>query len=294
MIPEVVINFHLTERCNYRCTFCFGHWRPADTTAELFDDVPRARRLVTDVASAVRRCFGPDQVIRATFAGGEPGLVRSLPELVTTCHALDVSTSFISNGLMLRRYPPEWIARNFDIVGLSIDSASQRTNLAIGRNTASGRTLDVGTTVDRVRRIRGHRRVTVKVNTVVCRANQDEDMTGVIRMIEPNRWKLFQVLPVYDHGEGIGLGDFHAFVDRHAEFAPIISVEDNDLMTGSYLMIDPLGRFFWRDESTERGYTYSDGILDVGADVALRQTPVDWAKYHRRYHDYPTETLPSP
>ena len=192
-------------------------------------------------------------------------------------------TSFISNGLMLIRYEPAWISANFDVVGLSIDSVSNRTNLAIGRRTASGRMLDVNATVCTLREIRRQADVSVKINTVVCRSNQHEDMTGVIRRIAPDRWKLFQVLPVYGHNEAIDAVQFHAFIDRHAEFAPIMRVEDNDLMTGSYLMVDPLGRFFWRDASEADGYRYSQRILDVGAMNALSEVPFNWSKYERRY-----------
>jgi hypothetical protein len=49
--------------------------------------------------------------------------------------------------------------------------------------------------------------------------------------------------------------------------ADILVSEDNDEMTGSYLMIDPLGRFFWRDGGD--GYRYSAPILEVGAAAAL-------------------------
>lgn len=283
MIPEIVINFHVTERCNYHCGFCFGNWRLDQKSDEIFDDIPRGKKLIKDISRAIRQYFGPRQAIRATFAGGEPALLKSLPELVELCRWLNMSTSFISNGLMLRRYAPEWIARNFDVVGLSIDSISPMTNLSIGRNTASGQTLDLDGTIDRLLMIRRHGHVETKINTVVCRSNLQEDMADVIRRIAPNRWKLFQVLPVYDRAQRISPGEFRSFVDRHAEFAGIISTEDNDLMTGSYLMVDPVGRFFWRDQSSRWGYRYSARILDIGAEQALREVPLNWEKYRRRY-----------
>ena len=65
-----------------------------------------------------------------------------------------------------------------------------------------------------------------------------------------------------DHGQ---------HVERHEELhdeglGPIH--EDNKAMTGTYLMMDALGRFF----SNKTGsHSYTDSILDVGMDAALVQ-----------------------
>jgi radical S-adenosyl methionine domain-containing protein 2 len=37
----------------------------------------------------------------------------------------------------------------------------------------------------------------VKVNTVVSRANVGEDLAPVLAALRPDKWKVFQVLPVY-------------------------------------------------------------------------------------------------
>ena len=50
-------------------------------------------------------------------------------------------------------------------------------------------------------------------------------------------------------------------------------------MTGSYVMIDPLGRFF--DNLKER-YTYSTPILDVGVVAALEEVAIDTERFELR------------
>ncbi len=58
--------------------------------------------------------------------------------------------------------------------------------------------------------------------------------------------------------------------------------EDNDEMTGSYVMVDPMGRFFWHAQD-EAGYRYSESILQVGVEAAFASSVISWRKYGRRY-----------
>ncbi len=99
-------------------------------------------------------------------------------------------------------------------------------------------------------------------------------MTPLIHQGRPSRWKVFRVLPVAGQNDGrvepllITPGHFRAFVDRHAPrasdgFAPI--AECNGAMTASYLMVDPLGRFF---DNVDGRLRYSR-LLGVGVEQAL-------------------------
>ena len=126
--------------------------------------------------------------------------------------------------------------------------------------------------------------IRTKINTVLTRGNLDEDLTGFIIIAKPDRWKILQVLPV--------AGQNDLTVDRHLvtnqEFATYIqsasivklhgvklTAENNDLTTGSYVMVDPAGRFF---DNTAGRHTYSQPILEVGAAVALQELSVDHQK----------------
>jgi hypothetical protein len=72
--------------------------------------------------------------------------------------------------------------------------------------------------------------------------------------VQPERWKVFQVLPVGGQNDGavddllIDAAQFRAFVDRHASLADNLApiAEDNDAMTAwrvpAGLSRDPLGR----------------------------------------------------
>ena len=134
--------------------------------------------------------------------------------------------------------------------------------------------------------------VRVKLNTVVCALNCHEDLSALVRAIRPGRWKVFQALPMEGQNDGsidgliITHGQFQTFLDRHSHLAddgycPV--VEDNDAMRGSYLMIDPLGRFF--GNATGR-HVYSAPILSVGVEVAVAEVGFDPKKFIARGGSY--------
>jgi radical S-adenosyl methionine domain-containing protein 2 len=95
--------------------------------------------------------------------------------------------------------------------------------------------------------------VRLKINTVVTALNCDEDMGVLLRDLRPERWKVFQVLRVEGQNDGrvepllVPRERFEAFVARHAALGAegiAVVAEDNDAMEDSYVMIDPLGRFY--------------------------------------------------
>ena len=73
------------------------------------------------------------------------------------------------------------------------------------------------------------------------------------------------------------------FVGNHKKHKNILSLENNERMQGSYLMIDPLGRFFQNSEKLEGDYTYSKEILRQGVASALSDIEFSVDKFSSRY-----------
>ena len=276
------VNFHLNKECNAKCKYCFAG----------FPNVTRENRLTDAERGVLVDLLVDGGVGKINFAGGEPTLVKNLGDL---CKRIKVrsqggcAVSIVSNGHRLQRLiesSAQWI----DWVALSLDSGNDRVNVAIGRTRDKipymDRMLELG---DMLR----SRNIGIKCNTVVSRFNVDEDMSEVIRRLNPERWKLFQVLPVIGENDGtiadheISEEEFEEFVRRHQSLLSDTGVkivpEDNAHMTGSYLMIDPKGCFYWhvpQDES--RGLRYGDPILKVGLVEALKQVRFSEDRYHAR------------
>jgi len=56
-------------------------------------------------------------------------------------------------------------------------------------------------------------------------------------------------------------------------------VEENEDMQGTYMMVDPAGRFF---DNTKGYYTYSKPILEVGVESALNEITYDFDRFIER------------
>ncbi len=264
------VNFHVNRACNAHCTFCFATFR--DVAGQL--PGPDVLRLLDLLAAA--------GVEKLNFAGGEPTLYRGIGPLMHASKARGFVTSIVTNGARLDALLNA-NAADLDWVGLSVDSALESVEVALGRS----RGQHVAESLRLAARCRALG-IRVKLNTVVTALNVDEDMSPFVRRMRPERWKVFQVLPMKGQNDGVvesllvsGLA-FAAFVERHRALAseglaPI--VEDNDAMRGSYAMIDPEGRFFGNATGE---HVYSRPILEVGVETALAEVAVSAEKFELR------------
>lgn len=287
------VNFHLNKECNAKCGYCFA----------AFPGVKKGDRLTPAEQGELIDRLVDGGAGKINFAGGEPTLEPHLGDLCRRIKERSrgkCAVSIVSNGYDLQSLiegSAEWI----DWAALSLDSGDDRVNAAIGR-TKPGiayvkEMLELGEML-------WSRGVGVKCNTVVNRCNVDEDMSEVVRRLAPERWKLFQMLPVVGENKGnaadheISGEEFQGFVERHRHLSDAgvrIVPEDNAHMTDSYLMIDPKGRFYWHvPQGGSRGLKYGDPvlkkygdpILKVGLEEALKPVRFSERMYHARGAEY--------
>jgi radical S-adenosyl methionine domain-containing protein 2 len=270
----LAINFHVWKPCNYKCKFCFA----------VFDDVPG--RLSREQAIRVVEQVAP-HCEKITFVGGEPTLCPFLGDLIETAHRLGLTTCVVSNG---ERLGPilERHAASLDWIGLSVDSADEAVCVRLGRGT--GGHVNRSIALAGLARERG---IQIKLNTVVTAWNHAEDMSAFVKAIRPERWKVFRVLPIAGQNDGrvepllITAEQFRAYVERHAHlagegFPPV--AEDNEDMTGSYVMIDPMGRFF---DNVDGRLVYSPPILEHGVEQAFAAVRWERQRFMARGGLYP-------
>ena len=223
---------------------------------------------------------------KINFAGGEPTLCPWLPDLIRRAKELGLTTSMVTNGI---RITPEWldgVEGCLDWTAVSIDTVDQRKMKLMGRTTRTGPMSE--TDYLRIMEMLRQRGIRLKINTVVTRSNCDEDLTSFIVRARPERWKLLQVLPVSGQNDGLVENlvitdeEFDRYVarNRYVETKGIVVVpESNELMTGSYVMVDPAGRFF---DNVAGTHVYSRPIGQVGVGAALREVSVDPGRFRLR------------
>lgn len=265
----IAVNFHLWKPCNLKCRFCFATFEDVEGRLTIDD----ARRTIAMLATA-----GCEKL---TFVGGEPTLCPYLDVLLADAKAANLTTCIVTNGArltaILERQP-----QDLDWVGLSGDSCSEVVQARLGRGPGD----HVAKSVALAAAIRA-RDIRLKLNTVVTALNHHEDMSAVVRDMRPERWKVFQMLRIFGQNDGsddllVSHDDFQAYVARHAHLAaeglgPV--PEDNEAMTGSYVMIDPLGRFF---DDVDSRHFYSRPIVEVGVAAALSDVRWERAKFEAR------------
>ena len=274
-IPSV--NFHLWEPCNMRCKFCFATFQDVKQSILPKGHLPKeeALKVVKQLAA-----YGFEKI---TFAGGEPLLCPWLPELIKEAKQLGLTTMVVSNG---SRMTEQFLLDNknyLDWIAVSIDSLDEAANLKIGRAIVGKKILSLNYYVSLVERIK-HYGYGLKINTVVNTYNFQEDFAEFIKESNPKRWKVLQVLPIEEQNDFkvdefiINENQFQNFVSRHSSVQVMIP-ESNDAIKGSYVMVDPAGRFF---DNTNGKHHYSLPILEVGAQKAIRTMNYDNEKFMNR------------
>lgn len=267
-----------------RCKFCFATFQDVKKSILPKGHLPEkdAVDVVTELAE-----LGFEKI---TFAGGEPTLCPWLTELIAKAKRAGLTTMIVTNGSGLH---PDFLQVNrkhLDWIALSVDSLRSEVNMASGRAITGKTPLSL----DQYKKIAGNIKqfgYGLKINTVVNSMNWSEDLSEFIRYASPKRWKMFQVLPIKGendkHIEDFKIADqqFNSFVEKHNHLKGITTIvpEDNEVMKGSYAMVDPAGRFY---DNTDGIHNYSRPILEIGAKLAIQQMRYDFSKFKSRGGKY--------
>lgn len=289
-VSELVINWHITEACNYKCRYCYAKWDGAGR--ELLHDWNRVRHLLDELQAFFHpgNDFNPLRQhmswsgIRLNLAGGEPLLYQdSLLRVLDYARSKGMAASIITNGSLLTDDLIDQLAPLVSMLGLSLDSASPTKNMEIGRVDSRGFLLDVDSVSEMLARAKlQNPALRLKVNTVVNALNHQEDMSPIIHALAPHRWKVLRMLQVVTSDLAVSTEDFLGFVSRHEAFRGVMCVEDNSDMGESYIMVDPLGRFF-QNTGGRQGYHYSSPIDVIGAERAFSEWRFSADAYAARY-----------
>lgn len=296
MTNQLVINWHILEACNFHCKYCFAHWPQDKCSKEIWRSPEFSRKLLEELKNLPSHVPGNWGRIRLNIAGGEPMLLQRKGDLERVFHLainMGFDLSMISNGYKMDdEFIKKW-APNLQILGISVDSARSDTNDKIGRKTESGKQISAERVGEIFRMARRHNPdIECKLNTVVSSANQREDMRSFVKSVSPDRWKIFKMLPIANTMEiadkqvlfKITDKQFQHFLDKHEELADIMSPEDNDAMTESYLMVDPLGRLYQNTPANGNyKHVVSKPIHIVGAAEAFKQIKFSGEKFALRY-----------
>lgn len=271
-----VVNYHITNRCNYHCTYCFGKFNgQKDPTLD------NAQKIVDNIALSFKQNDITDR--RINFAGGEPTVYEPLDELIDYTSSLGIRVSIVTNGSLLT---PERIRSwqgKVSCIGISIDSIDCNTNLTIGR-CCRNTVIPLSGWSNLAKAIHDCD-IDLKINTVVSRLNLDEDLSELYRALSPKKIKLFQmhlIDGINDQSKPFKITEreFLTFCERHKAFDSAIVAEPRGSMENSYLMINPEGKF----QLNNNGIYQTFGDLNTTSlSEILKTVPLDPEKFASRY-----------
>ena len=269
-VSSKTVNWHFIDQCNMKCRFCF-----ADKSCKKSQN---SYRVVLD------HCQAFDRI---NFVGGEPTIDPNFFDMVEYAQGLGLKTSLVTNGFFAVRNPKifESCFSKMSTVGLSIDSLIHDTNIKIGRHV-NDITLSKDQAIEFCKRIKDLG-VELKINTVVTKENLSEDFSEFIELVKPDRWKIFQVLPVGNSGGYKDLlvtnEEYECFLQKHSHLESVIHAEDSDLITNSYIMINADG--FFMDTAPYTIQSHQNSLYDSNSNIIeeLNKMNYDLLKYDQRY-----------
>lgn len=250
------VSFHIVKPCNMKCKFCYA----------TFEDMHVQAMPEQDALTCINKLFLAG-VQKITFAGGEPMLYKHLDNCIRYANQIGMTTSIITNGSFITE---SWLLKmrsHLDWIGVSVDSLNDATNAKIGR--VSKMKLNYPQLIDAIK-MYGYK---LKINTVVNSYNWQEDINDFITFANPDRWKIFQALRVDGQNDTqfdemkVSTEQFAEFVYRHKTQNCAV-IENNNAMTGSYLLVDPQGRLF---ENSNGAHTYSESLINNSYEHCAKQ-----------------------
>jgi GTP 3',8-cyclase len=159
----------VTDRCNYRCTYCL----PEDGVSHVDrEDILRFEEIV-----ALVRCFVDLGVRRVRLTGGEPTVRRDLVQLVRMLRAIpaleDIALS--TNGHLLDELAGPLRQAGVDRLNVSLDSLDPERFARITRRGELDRVL-AGIEAARAAGFRS-----IKLNAVAVKGFNDDEVAGLCR-----------------------------------------------------------------------------------------------------------------
>ena len=163
----------VTDRCNLRCTYCMP--------PEGMPWMPRSSLLTFEEIAAIVGVMVDLGVRTVRLTGGEPLVRRDLPVLVAELRevgrsrGVDLDLSVTTNGVLLADQAADLAAAGLDRVNVSIDSLQRHRYEELTRRDTLVAALDG------VRAARQHGLEPIKVNVVVMRGSNDDEVVDFAR-----------------------------------------------------------------------------------------------------------------
>lgn len=249
-----IFNLHFTDHCNYCCKCCYAVNEKKCLSLEEI-------KLVVD---NIERYFLINNINdgRINIAGGEPTTCTYLQQIIDYINEKNIKASLITNGSLLTE---DFIRQNRNklvMIGLSIDSLDYVSNIKLGRH-CNYKIFEYDSVVKICKCIKENG-IKLKINTVVSKLNENENMTRLYSDVKPDRIKFLQMLPSTDFAQyqKISDEDFDRYLLKYSNYK--IVAEKNSNIEKAYMIIDSSGYLTTNNQHYDkRFYVLGEEINDI-------------------------------
>ncbi|MCD6041915.1 MAG: moaA [Burkholderiales bacterium] len=246
------LRISVTDRCNFRCTYCM----PREVFDSTYRFLPHDAILSFEEIARLARVFVGLGVQKIRLTGGEPLVRRDLPRLIAMLKALPVELTLTTNGSLLAKKAGELKTAGLDRITVSLDALDDATFRAM--NDAD---FPVARVLEGIDAAAAAGLGPVKVNMVVKRGVNDR---GIVDMAE--YWR--------------GRGSSSSFIVRFIEFMDVGSTNGwrmDDVVPSADVIKAIAER--WPLEPVDPNYTgevaerwrYKDGAGEIGVISSVTQ-----------------------
>ncbi|MFN3218310.1 MAG: GTP 3',8-cyclase MoaA [Acidimicrobiales bacterium] len=240
------LRISITDRCNFRCTYCMPEegmqWTPRDELLT-FEEIERLARLLVER-------YGIDGI---RITGGEPTVRAHLPVLIGKLAKLGVDLSITTNGATLRLLAHDLKAAGLKRINVSLDTFDRDRFIRLTRRDELDKVLDG---IDAALEAGFE---PVKVNCVVMKGVNDDEVLDFVR------WGR-------DKGVVVRFIEFMPLdADEAWSHDKVLSQADIVDLIGSHYDIEPLER----GSAPAARWRYTDGGGEVGVIATVTEAFCD-------------------
>jgi radical S-adenosyl methionine domain-containing protein 2 len=206
------------------------------------------------------------RIEKINFVGGEPTMHPFFLDFIKLAKGMGFIISIVSNGYFLNREVVRQLSPFVDWIGLSIDSADEAVETALGRGNG-GHVKHIVELCEIIH----EEGIKLKINSTVTRLNWKEDLRPLIKRLKPQRWKVFQILHIEGQNDlhynelSITEKQFDHFKKLNSELleglVPVF--EKNREMLASYFMLSPSGKAMSNMDGANRTFLPLESITDI-------------------------------
>lgn len=163
------LRISITERCNFRCTYCM----PADGILLS----PKSHIMTKDEIFGIAKVFVDHGVTKIRLTGGEPLVRKDFLDIIEQLSTLNVELAISSNGVLLDKYLDDFKRLNIKKLNISLDTLNKEQFKRITRRDEYNRVFkNIKRCIDE-----GFQ---VKLNYV---AKKEDNLSEIIDFIELTR-----------------------------------------------------------------------------------------------------------